>query len=197
MHHNQRENLKKLVIDFCNEKGSKTFSLQELNNRYNDYSIIKIGGKTPQATVRRLLQELRDTGIISFLTTSGHYTLQNVLLETEKNDIENIDLSKETPNKKEYLIEMYARSSRWVQNAKEKYGLFCMMDKCSNTFLTTENKPYIEVHHIIPLHQKGEDSIWNLSVLCAHHHKMAHFAHEEVIKKIQNELLYKVKNYRV
>jgi len=48
---------------------------------------------------------------------------------------------------------------------------------------------YIEVHHIIPLHAGGVDGIWNLSVVCAHHHKMAHFANIKTRKDIESVLL--------
>ena len=193
----QRENFLELIIKFCNERGNKTFSLKELNNRFNKYDEIGIGGKTPEATVRRLLQELRDESHISFLDKSGNYTLRGVLLESEKEDIKNLDISRESPDKKEYLIETYARKSTWVKQAKKMYGLFCMMDLCKNTFTTIKQEPYIEVHHIIPLNKGGEDGVWNLSVLCAHHHKMAHFAVEEKVNEIQNFLLLKVEKYGI
>ncbi len=131
----QREKLKDLMVRFCNNKGSRTFSLQELNEEFADYSEIEIGGKTPQATVRRLLQELRNENFISFKDNSGHYTLRGIeLLNDEKEDIKNLDISNENSNRREYLVETYARNIEWVKQAKEIYGLFCMMDNCGNTF---------------------------------------------------------------
>ncbi len=50
----QREKLKNLIVAHCNEHGNRTFSLQDLNEKYNDFHIIDIGGKTPGATVRRI-----------------------------------------------------------------------------------------------------------------------------------------------
>ncbi len=191
----QREELLNVLIEFCNDRGNRTFSLKELNDQYQNYDVINIGGDTPQATVRRLLQELRDQKLISFLDQSGHYTLRGILLDTERRDIENLDITRETPDKQEYLVEVYARNSKWVQLAKETYGSFCMIDACRNTFKTVHQKPYIEVHHIIPLHMGGEDGVWNLSVLCAHHHKMAHFSQQEQVDEIQKCLLSKVERY--
>ena len=194
---NQRERLKQFIIEFCNDKGNRTFSSQDLKKNLVDYSIIGIGGKTPHATVRRLLQELRDEKFISFLDNSGHYTLRGIdLLQNEKEDLGNLNISNETPEKREYLVETYARSSGWVKKAKEMFGLYCMVDGCKNTFLTKKNQPYIEVHHIIPLHIGGEDGIWNLSVLCAHHHKMAHFSHTKVANSMQKQLLSKTEQLR-
>ncbi len=69
----QQQKLLELLIDYCNNKGSRTFSLKQINDYYKDYSIIGIGGKTPQATVRRLLQELRDENYLSFLLDKGRF----------------------------------------------------------------------------------------------------------------------------
>ena len=77
-----------------------------------------------------------------------------------------------------------------VKLAKEKLGLFCLYPQCHNTFNKNDGKPYIEVHHIVPLHQGGEDGIWNLSVVCAHHHKMAHFADDKTRINIEKKLAY-------
>ncbi len=193
---NQREKLKELLVNFCNNRGSRTFSLQDLHQRYTDYNVIDIDGKTPQATVRRLLQELRDEKFVSFLDKSGHYTLRELdLLDDERLDLKNIDISKESLDKKEYLVETYARSAKWAAKAKEVYGNHCLIDECKNSFLTPNNTPYVEVHHIIPLYQGGEDGIWNLSVLCAHHHRMAHFAQKSIADKMQRILLSKVETY--
>ena len=191
---NQREKLKKLVIDFCNKEGSRTFTLKKLNATYGDYHNIGVGGSTPQATVRRLLQELRDTGFLSFLDKSGHYTLRGVdLLETEKEELQVIDISKETPQRKEYLLETYVRKTKWAKMARNFFGDYCLCDNCSNTFLKEDGTRYIEVHHIIPLHCGGEDGLWNLSVLCAHHHRMAHFANANERIKLESFLLREVK----
>ncbi|MDC9714503.1 MAG: HNH endonuclease [Gammaproteobacteria bacterium] len=178
----QRKKLLNLLAEYCNEQGSKTFSLKQLNERYQDYSVIGITGKTPQATVRRLLQELRDKDdLLSFLPKKGFYTLGgeklDFLLDEEKEELSNIDLSKETNKEKiEHIRETYFRSTKIVKLAKEVLGTNCLYPKCHNTFLKEDKSPYIEVHHIVPLHKKGIDKIENLSVVCAHHHKMSHFA---------------------
>ncbi|MSP28757.1 MAG: HNH endonuclease [Methylococcales bacterium] len=59
-------------------------------------------------------------------------------------------------------------------------------------YLREDGTPYIEVHHIIPLCHGGEDGIWNLSVLCAHHHRMAHFADVKTRITVENFLLNEI-----
>ncbi len=190
----QKDKLKALIIEFCNKRENRTFSLQQLNNTYDDYSIIGIGGKTPQATVRRLLQELREEGFLSFLDYSGHYTLRGVeFLRNELKELKGIDISKETPIKKEYLLETYVRKTKWAVEAKKILGSYCLIENCKNSFVKDDGELYIEVHHIIPLCNNGEDGIWNLSVLCAHHHRMAHFANRKDREKIEKYLLKEVK----
>lgn len=193
----QREKLKSLIIHFCNERDSRTFSLKDLHTAFGDYNCIGVGGNTPQATVRRLLQELRHTNFLSFVDMSGCYTVRELeLLDSEREALKNIDISRETPIKREYLLETYVRKTKLVKLAIRTLGYNCMLKNCDNSFITNNGIPYIEVHHIIPLCRGGEDAIWNLSVLCAHHHKMAHFARNDMVIEIEKYLLKEVQ-YRI
>lgn len=100
------------------------------------------------------------------------------------------------PDRREILLETYARDRGWVRLAKRAFGEKCMCQNCNNTFVKNDGKPYIEVHHIVPLHKGGEDGIWNLSVLCAHHHRMAHFARDKERKAISRYLTEENKRLR-
>ncbi|MFH1897157.1 MAG: HNH endonuclease [Candidatus Desantisbacteria bacterium] len=183
------------IVEYCNRIGSRTFSLQEF---YTDKEpIIKLFKPENQhrpAKVRQQLQFLRDDKLITFLDNSGHYTLRGVdLLEPEKQEIKTIDISKESPEKREYLVETYVRSVSWALKAIKIFGKYCIFNKCSNTFLREDGTPYIEVHHIVPLCKGGEDGLWNLSVLCAHHHRMAHYADVQTRINVENYLLKETK----
>ncbi len=189
---NQRQKIYNFVINHCNKKGSRTFDLKSLQSTIN-HEELGIKGNSPESTVRRLLQELGKESKIKFNEKQrGHYTLlKHDLLQDEvaDKDMSIINASaNQTPNKREYLIEMYARNRGWVKLAKEKFGQYCLYPKCSNTFKNNSGTPYIEVHHIIPLFKGGEDGIWNLSVVCAHHHRMAHFADDKTKINVENYL---------
>ena len=187
----QRARLLQLITDFCQDRGSRTFTLQELYSAAGDFSNIGVGGKTPEATVRRLLQELRDQDSIAFMEKRGAYSLKGIDILDKEVDTSSIELISATKDadKKEYLIEVYARNRGWVKQAKDVLGYQCLYPKCTNTFLKEDNTPYIEVHHIVPLCKGGDDGIWNLSVLCAHHHRMAHYAKLENRLQIEKLLL--------
>ncbi|MBI3581975.1 MAG: HNH endonuclease [Nitrospinae bacterium] len=167
-----------LVHEFCDEIGKRTFTLREFYSACEG-DIRKFSPKNhhPFDKVRQQLQFLRNDGLIQFLDGRGTYTLLGVdLLRGEVEDEKILEVNKRSPEKREYLIETYARNRGWVKEAKDKFGFACLYPECSNAFKKPDKTPYIEVHHIISLHDGGEDAIWNLAVVCAHHHKMAHFA---------------------
>lgn len=190
-----KEFVYKQVIEFCESLGSRTFSLQNfLDSRISRFKDFRPNNQHVEAKVRQQLQFLRNDGLITFLDNSGHYTLRGIeLLKSELEEAKSIDLTKEVPEKKEYIIETYVRNVSWARQAKEIFGDFCLFKKCTNTFLRDDGTRYIEVHHIIPLCRGGEDGLWNLSVLCAHHHRMAHFADQQTKLRMEEELLREVK----
>ena len=189
-----RDFIYRLVVDYCNRRGNRTFTLQEFQTAHHDAILgFSPNAKTPFNTMRRVLQELRDDNLLTFINNSGAYTLRGVeLLDGEVEDENLVKLHVGTPEKREYLIETHVRNVGWANEAKRRFGLFCICAGCNNSFVKDDGTPYIEVHHIIPLCKGGEDAIWNLAVLCAHHHCMAHYADEKTRVEIQEYLLTEV-----
>lgn len=184
------------VIDHCNSRGSRTFSLRDfLNDKLEEFKRFRPNNRNIEAKIRQQLQFLRDDNLISFLDNSGHYTLRGIdLLRQEATETNTIDLSKESPERKEYLVETYVRNVAWAKQAREILGDLCLYTNCNNTFFREDGTRYIEVHHIIPLCKGGEDGIWNLSVLCAHHHRMAHYSDATTRIALEDLLLNKVRS---
>jgi 5-methylcytosine-specific restriction endonuclease McrA len=178
---NWKDFTQQLVIDYCNERGARTFTLQEFQTA-KETEIVSFSDKNkhPFDKVRQQLQLLRKNGIVSFVDNRGTYTLREpVILKDELSEDSVAFVHRKEPNKQEYVRETFARDRGWVKEAKEKFGCYCLHPNCKNTFTKQDKTPYIEVHHIIPLFEGGEDAVWNLAVVCAHHHKMAHFADAE------------------
>jgi predicted HNH restriction endonuclease len=183
------------VIDHCNNAGSRTFSLRNfIMERLEKFQKFRPDNKNVEAKIRQQLQFLRNDNLISFIDNSGHYTLRGIdLLSSEAEETKTIDLSKEEPEKREYLVETYVRSVAWARQAKETLGDLCLYNNCNNTFIREDGTRYIEVHHIIPLCRGGEDGLWNLSVLCAHHHRMAHYSNGKTRIAMENLLINEVR----
>lgn len=184
------------IIAYCNTMESRTFSLDAFFQANEGiFRDAYPNNRFPRQKVCEMLQKLRDDALVTFLNNTGNYTLRGVdLLDVEKEETITIDLSKESPEKREYLVETYVRKAKWARNARKVFGDYCLCDKCKNTFVRNDGTPYIEVHHIVPLCRNGENSLHNLSVLCAHHHKMAHFADYKTTTHMQSMLLSITKN---
>ena len=191
-----KEFIYRLIIDYCNQRGNRTFTLQQFQADNHDAIFdFRPEAKTPLNTLRRILQELRDDKALTFIDNSGTYTLRGVeLLAGEVEDENLVKIQAGTPERKEYLIEIYVRDIGWANEAKRRFGLFCICTGCSNSFIKDDGTPYIEVHHIIPLCRGGEDAVWNLAVLCAHHHRKAHYANVRTRIQMGKSLLAKVKS---
>ena len=172
----------------------RTFTLQDFQAaKEQQIQSFSSANKHPFDKIRQTLQYLRNDGIISFDEEKrGTYTLRYPeVLDNELVDPSIVPLHKFEPQKREYTREIYARDRGWVKQAKERYGHYCLHPACNNSFQKDDGLPYIEVHHIVPLFEGGEDGLWNLAVVCAHHHKMAHFA-DVVTRERFKELLLKI-----
>ena len=64
----------------------------------------------------------------------------------------------------------------------------CEIPDCNHpTFLKSNGKVYVEVHHILPLERGGPDTVENVACLCPAHHCEAH--HGKLSKEIAQALL--------
>lgn len=107
-------------------------------------------------------------------------------------------------NKEESEVSRQKRSQRIVNLLKEMYDYRCQIcgDEPLIPVIQMRNgKKYVEVHHIVPLHQQGVindesncilDDYENAIVVCAHHHKVLHYEDGGYvdIKKIKDELFF-------
>lgn len=78
------------------------------------------------------------------------------------------------PQKLEKIISVYGRDVRVVAQA-----LLFAEGKCElceePTFLKKNGKPFLEIHHVLPLADGGSDTITNTAALCPNCHKEIHF----------------------
>lgn len=54
-------------------------------------------------------------------------------------------------------------------------------------FQMGNGKIYLETHHIVPLHENGDDTSENVIALCPNHHKEAHYGERQ--KEMRDEML--------
>ena len=80
------------------------------------------------------------------------------------------------PRKREVVTDVYERNPYVVAKSLQRANGNC--EDCSQPapFLRkSDSTPYLEVHHIIPLSQGGEDTLSNVIALCPNCHRKVHF----------------------
>lgn len=80
------------------------------------------------------------------------------------------------PERRQVVQAIIARNRKLVGKAKKDADYRCQRCDNESGWLTSEGKPYVEVHHIIPLGENGFDDLRNMIVLCVNCHKMLHHA---------------------
>jgi hypothetical protein len=186
-----------LVLEYCHTLGARTFTLRDFYAKHaEDFARFAPANRHPFAKVRQQLQFLRKDGLLTFVNNHGTYTLRGI--DLLRDEVEEPRIAQALPDdarEREYLIEVHARDRGWVRMARLTYGDYCLIPRCDNTFLKPNGQRYIEVHHIDPLYEGGEEAIWNLSVVCAHHHRMAHFAVAEERKRLRDILIERTQSF--
>jgi 5-methylcytosine-specific restriction endonuclease McrA len=74
----------------------------------------------------------------------------------------------------------YARSAAIVELAKRRAQGRCEMPGCGYIpFVTDNEEPFLEVHHIVPLSEGGADAIENVAALCPNCHRAQHHSNQK------------------
>jgi len=125
-----KELVDRRIVVFCNEIGARTFSLDAFFSANEElFRQTYPNNRFPRQKTCEMLQKLRNDGVLTFLGNTGNYTLRSVdLLDVEREETKTIDLSREVPERREYLVEVYVRNVRWARVAREVFGDYCLFD---------------------------------------------------------------------
>lgn len=156
------------------------------------------GETTPALTLNKFLNAKKEYFI---RTTPGTYKINpskihdNAFAQAKhlykeslkKNEIviktlpEEIDLELKEGELLERFVSYYERDRRLVYEAKKIHGTTCMVSTCKFDFKKhygEQGRDYIEVHHIVPLFEKGQAEKVNpktdMVVVCANCHRIIH-----------------------
>lgn len=112
----------------------------------------------------------------------------------EAEDIELLDLKKHFSEDmepallknitEEKLIRLVKRYRSIVNKKKKECGCRCQI--CGLTFLMDNGNYYCEAHHLIPISEDGSQNPENVIILCANHHRMFHYAKNNISVKEEN-----------
>lgn len=127
-------------------------------------------GKTPDQTLSRILQDLRDEGFIEFVGR-GEYKITHVKPQI----IVSADIGEITAaERKEVTTTRVVRDTDLVSKLKTLYENKCQI--CSYS-IDLGSRYYSEGHHIQPLGtpHHGPDNINNIIIVCPNHHVLLDF----------------------
>jgi hypothetical protein len=80
------------------------------------------------------------------------------------------------PPKRTRMVNDFVRDPYIVAAALSRSADRCEMPKCSSRlFNREEDRPYLEVHHILPLGEGGDDTLDNAAALCPSCHRELHY----------------------
>jgi 5-methylcytosine-specific restriction protein A len=84
------------------------------------------------------------------------------------------------PDRRAFVRSIIARNKTLAESVKREASYRC--ERCGSTtpWMTNAGKPYVEVHHIIPLGDDGFDSLVNMIAVCSDCHKQLHYSAERL-----------------
>jgi len=90
------------------------------------------------------------------------------------------------PTQIEQTVRIYPRNNTLKNYVKRRSDYSCEMPNCHyRAFKKIDGEAYIEVHHVIPLSEGGEDSVNNTVALCPNCHRKLHYAgNKEELRQI-------------
>lgn len=145
---------------------------------------LKEGKRKGDKVVKFILQPFEDIDEINLPLQNP---LENVVLEPDNfyNLRKKISAIKEKPKKgKIFVLTEYQDRSYQIK----QYALLRAKGECENCghqapFVTSNNIPFLEVHHIFSLSDDGPDTAINVAAVCPNCHKEAHYGkHKESLK---------------
>lgn len=163
-----------------NNKDNKLYPLKVIWALANGYD------STSSFNSRTAAKELKAHGFISINKKTGlvypfsgknfdeqvNYSLQDTPEKRQKR----LNSKNKKPAKKLVEIIQFDRSPDVVAEVLLRAKGFCEKCKRKAPFIRKSNStPYLEVHHIIPLSENGDDTVENCQALCPNCHREVHF----------------------
>lgn len=107
---------------------------------------------------------------------SGDEVISEIVQRADKQTVyERAKRAKGKPSRKTVQRDDFVRDPYVVAAAVFRSGGKCEMPGCARTlFLRDNDTPYLEVHHVVPLGENGDDTLVNVAALCPHCHRELH-----------------------
>ena len=129
-----------------------------------------------QVVIGNIGSELFAVKVPAASVSEDQINLDIVNKASEKTIIARAKKAKGKPAKKTVTRNDFERDLYVVKAAIIRSKGKCEMPLCGNALFTrVDGDPYLEVHHVVPLGEGGEDTYANVAALCPHCHRELHF----------------------
>ena len=126
--------------------------------------------------IENLISSISHLRNFKFTSIIEEIKFNNAVKDALKNAINTVDTNPQEPIKFLKEVVTYYRNPKIVAIALSRANGKCEVCKEKAPFLRkSDNTPYLEVHHLIPLSKDGKDSIENTIAICPNCHRKAHF----------------------
>lgn len=149
-----------------------TNKLSELENKL----LVHVG--ITRGDIQNLIQSVLITE--SYSSTNDHY--KNLEEEVQKSRFDKagrrrrLKIAPKKPEIIEITHTVFKRNPDVIAEALERAKGFCEYCKKAAPFVRkSDNSPFLEVHHITPLAQDGDDTVENAIALCPNCHREKHY----------------------
>lgn len=103
-------------------------------------------------------------------------SVQKAFSDTSENRKQRLKIANKKPKTVRAITVVFKRNPDVVAEVLSRANGICEECKSPAPFLRKcDHTPYLEVHHLIPLAQEGEDTVENSVALCPNCHRKMHF----------------------
>jgi len=166
--------IKNSNFDFINN-AHNTKILPQMRNAHSK-GLVKYFSQTIKKEIPNPLYSLSNLSSFDEIIRKQEKAVKNAKKISSRKRKEILEKSLKKPTKTNVNLSVFNRNPYVVAEVLCRAKGFCEYCKQAAPFLRdADNSPYLEVHHIIPLSEGGDDTVENSIALCPNCHRMAHY----------------------
>ena len=124
--------------------------------------------------VRRLKGRSKSSGIVYGQEEVMRLTKLGIFYPKKGSSVGSV-----SPGSRSVLRKEFERSAAVIESALSRANGVCEVCLKNGPFKCLDGKYFLEVHHVIPLSDGGEDTLYNVAAVCPNCHRACHFSNEK------------------
>lgn len=167
-------------------KSSIELRMQNISSTLFDMRMPRISGYVPAKNVgsgvkdrlRELLVEHGIAELSMYQATADLDVLETSVSNLRTATIPAVPLGTFRPQKLQTMTSIFYRDPAVKAWILQESGGFCEGCEAPAPFNGSDDLPFLEVHHVVPLSHSGSDTVLNAVALCPNCHRRCHFSND-------------------